>query len=163
MSDLYETRRVNLRVLVAEHGNGEISKAAGYKTASYLSQMIGAKARREITEKTARKVEQALHLPTYWLDQERDPTCDPLSNNIEHVGGGAHIAVPNMEPVSILVKDETERFNLCAKIVHHSVGTQSANLSHIKFSKIVWLVFQLKSDDEEDLKNFAENLIRIAI
>lgn len=72
MADLYEIRRNNLRALIIKHGNGEIAKAAEYPTPSYLSQMVGAKSKRGITEKTARRIESALLLPIYWLDQERD-------------------------------------------------------------------------------------------
>lgn len=36
MSTIYEIRRDNLRTLIRERGNGEVSKAAGYATASIL-------------------------------------------------------------------------------------------------------------------------------
>ena len=43
MATIYEIRRDNLKALIREHGNGEVSKAAGYPSASYISQMVGPK------------------------------------------------------------------------------------------------------------------------
>ena len=43
MATIYEIRRDNLKALIREHGNGEVSKAAGYSSASYISQMVGPK------------------------------------------------------------------------------------------------------------------------
>ena len=73
MKSNYQTRRHNLRNLIAEWG-GPTSLAAklGYSNGSYVAQLAGPHPSREISEKVARTIEQRLALPANWLDQEHD-------------------------------------------------------------------------------------------
>jgi hypothetical protein len=70
MSRVVEVRRANVRQLMGERGGlTDLSKRLGYKNPSFLSQMTGPEPTREITEKTARKIEKALALDPGSLDQ----------------------------------------------------------------------------------------------
>jgi hypothetical protein len=63
-------RRFHLRCLIAEYGGQtELSKALGYVTSTFLTQMVGPTPIRGITEKTARQYEEKLGLPHLVLDQ----------------------------------------------------------------------------------------------
>lgn len=69
MSDVTEMRRRALREAVEKIGGvSKASKLLGYTNPSFLSQMIGPNPTREITEKTARKFEEKLHLAPGTLD-----------------------------------------------------------------------------------------------
>lgn len=64
-----ETRRNNLRALIEKHGGvAKLSRKMGYANASFLSQMAGPNPSRDITEKTARKLEQTMGIPKGTLD-----------------------------------------------------------------------------------------------
>lgn len=71
--DITEIRRVNIRTLVEKRGMlSKLSKALGYKNPSFLSQMVGPNPTREVTEKFARRVEEAAGLEPGALDRPRD-------------------------------------------------------------------------------------------
>lgn len=66
---VYDQRRENLRSLIKQwDGPGPLATKLGYSNASFLVQMAGPNPSREVTEKTARAVEQKLDLPALWLD-----------------------------------------------------------------------------------------------
>lgn len=66
-----DSRRKNLKLLLHQWGGpSSLAKRLGQSGPSYLSQM--ANGHRPITEKTARKIEAAVDLPTGWLDQEHE-------------------------------------------------------------------------------------------
>lgn len=68
-NNIFEYRRANLRNLIEKwHGPLTLSKKLGYSNASFLVQMCGPNPTREVTEKTARKIEDVLGLPAGWLD-----------------------------------------------------------------------------------------------
>lgn len=68
-TDVFLTRRNNLRALIQQHeGATPLAKALGYGSPSYLSQMVGPHPTRQVTEKVARTIERRLLLPTGWLD-----------------------------------------------------------------------------------------------
>lgn len=70
---LSETRRENIRQLVKTNGGtSAVAKRLGYRNPSFLSQLIGPKPTREVTEKTARGIEQAFELPEGTLDRPGD-------------------------------------------------------------------------------------------
>lgn len=70
MASTYENRRENLRKLVEQWGGPKpLAGKLGYRNASFLVQMAGPNPNREVTEKTARKIEEALDLRVGWLDQ----------------------------------------------------------------------------------------------
>lgn len=69
MENAYDNRRANLRQLVEQWGGPKpLSVKLGYSNASFVVQMAGPNPTREVTEKTARKIEQTLGLPPGWLD-----------------------------------------------------------------------------------------------
>ncbi|MEN9316090.1 MAG: hypothetical protein RIS35_2483 [Pseudomonadota bacterium] len=72
MNNVGETRRANIRALVAERGGlTKLARILGYKNPSFLSQMISANPTREVTERTARGIEEALGLPDGHLDRDQ--------------------------------------------------------------------------------------------
>lgn len=67
-SDIQRIRREALRRLVEKHGGPTtLGRMLGFKGPSYVSQMVTGL--RPITEKTARKIEEALELKQWALDQ----------------------------------------------------------------------------------------------
>lgn len=88
-------RRENLRALIGERGVlTDLSNRLGYKNPSFLSQMAGPNPTREITEKTARKIEQTLRMEPGALDrpvayvrpQEADGTAQMVADALRLVG-----------------------------------------------------------------------------
>jgi len=69
---LVDARRKNLRRLADQHGATRLSEMLGHKSVSFFSQMVGPKARRVVTERTARTIEQRLGLEPGWLDLDFD-------------------------------------------------------------------------------------------
>ena len=71
MRSVYEQRRVNLRALAQQWGGPtSLAKKLGHSNGSYLAQLIGPNPSRDVSEKTAREIEQRLGLPIGWLDGE---------------------------------------------------------------------------------------------
>jgi hypothetical protein len=69
MKNVYDIRRDNLKALIREYGGPlPLSIKIGYTNASFLVQMAGPNPIRDVTEKTARKIEDKLGLPAGWLD-----------------------------------------------------------------------------------------------
>lgn len=86
-SKLTDNRRENVRALVELRGGvSKLSRALGYKNPSFISQMAGPEPTRDITEKTARRIEQVLNLPMGSLDlppgskPQASATAAPLDN-----------------------------------------------------------------------------------
>lgn len=66
-----DIRRTNLRTLIEQHGGvSRLSEKLGYSSPSFLVQQAGPNPSREVTEKSARRFEQKLGLPTGTLDQD---------------------------------------------------------------------------------------------
>lgn len=151
MKTLYEIRRENLRTLVQERGNSEVAKAAGYKSPSYLSQMIGRKAIRPVTEDTARRVEVGLHLPHLSLDQERDPYGRPVAGS----GRREH----DNEPLSMVSPDQ---FSNCATIVSNEMVAAGVKTTADKFAVIVGLLINSPDQSDDGLHALAAQLVKIS-
>lgn len=84
--DTFSNRRANLRDLIEQwHGPLTLAKKIGYSNASFLVQMAGPNPTREVTEKTARKVEQVLGLPAGWMDEPPGRENTPNKVNISLV------------------------------------------------------------------------------
>lgn len=76
--DVYRTRRENLRRLAVEWGGPtSLAKKLGHSNGSYLAQLIGPNPSREVSEKTARDIEQRLGLPLGWCDTEHSGQSQP--------------------------------------------------------------------------------------
>lgn len=79
-SPLSNTRRENLRRLIAERGGANaVAKALGYTNASFLSQMAGPSPMREVSEKTCRTFEKRLGLPSGYLDRSEGSSAPPVA------------------------------------------------------------------------------------
>lgn len=98
-----EVRREQLKKLFVQHGGSKkLSELLGYSNASFLVQMAGPSPTRDVTEKTARKIEQTLGLPEKWLDSLEDAS-DQSSRSVIDVAEmlatalekqGTHVQLP---------------------------------------------------------------------
>ena len=167
MATLYDIRRENLKTLVADKGNTEVAKAAGYSSSSYLSQMVGPKSKRPVTEATARKVERALGLPHLWLDAERDPYGHPLTR--EYI---EHFSTPNPPVESYKVDNErlpdshildTDKMLMCASLVSNVAADLGVRLSTTKFKMIVNMLMDTDDQSENTLTRTANQLVKLSM
>lgn len=156
MSTVYEIRRENLRHLIRQHGNASVSHAAGYSSASYVSQMAGRKAQRPVTEQTARRIEQSMNLPEFWLDQPRDP----YGNTITHAD---RKSPPPVEDSIPLVMIDQEQFAVCATHVSNAMVAAGAKLSTKKFTAIVGTLLNQVDQSDAALETSAKLLVSIAM
>lgn len=66
---MQDTRRKNLRTLAEQHGGiNAFAAELGYTNGSFLVQMTGPHPIREVSERTARRIEEKAGLPKGWLD-----------------------------------------------------------------------------------------------
>lgn len=65
-----DIRRENLRSLFALYSASAVSRKLGYKATSFMSQIAGPSPTREVTDKTARAIEEAYGYPRGTLDQQ---------------------------------------------------------------------------------------------
>ncbi len=128
MQTTLDYRRENLRKLI-EQWNGPLplAKKLGYKTASFLVQMAGPNPSREVSEKTARDVEEKLALPTMWLDQEH-----AKHNSKKAVGAAAHIRPSAPKHHETKVSDNTVDVGVISQVIR--VVGQAAEDAHVHFS-----------------------------
>ncbi len=78
MNSVFDIRRANLRTLIDQwNGPKPLSVKLGYSNASFLVQMAGPNPTREVTERTARKIEDSLGLPQGWLDTPAGNQTEP--------------------------------------------------------------------------------------
>ena len=80
MVDKAEVRLSNLRKLVTEHeGMNNLARKLGMAKGAYISQLLMEDPPRPFTEKTARKWERKLNLPTGFFDGDRVGETTPLN------------------------------------------------------------------------------------
>jgi hypothetical protein len=85
MPNVYEIRRDNLRKLIAQwDGPGNLGKKLGYSNASYLVQLAGPHPTRDIYERTARKIEAALDMPTGSMDGKTTAKAPTINTTLIH-------------------------------------------------------------------------------
>jgi len=73
MSKVAEYRRENIRALIDQRGGQtRLSKAMGWKNSSFLAQQVGPNPTREVTEKTARRIEEVMRLEPGTRDRPPD-------------------------------------------------------------------------------------------
>lgn len=70
----------NLRRLVLQSSATEVSQRLGYAQPTYLSQMVGPRANRPLSEKNARKYERKLGLAPGWFDKDHEQPAPPDQN-----------------------------------------------------------------------------------
>lgn len=81
MRSVYDIRRENLRVLMTQWGGPtSLAKKLGHANGSYLAQLAGPNPTRDMSERTARTIEQTLKLPVSWLDQPQQATAHKLND-----------------------------------------------------------------------------------
>ena len=69
MSDVFDTRRDNLRRLIAQWGGPtSLAKKLGHANGSYIAQLAGPHPTRDVSEKVAREIEHRLGIPDGWMD-----------------------------------------------------------------------------------------------
>lgn len=69
MDAVYAARRANLFVLADQHGGRKgLGDALGYTNGSYISQLLADPPTRNVSETTAREIENKLGLAEGWLD-----------------------------------------------------------------------------------------------
>lgn len=92
MQTVLDHRRANLRKLIDEwNGPLPLARKLGYANASFVVQMAGPNPSREVSEKTARMIEDKLGLDALWLDQPVTPAGNitvkrkrPREKAVEH-------------------------------------------------------------------------------
>jgi hypothetical protein len=83
MPQVYEVRRANLRKLMTQWGGPtSLATKLGHSNGSYLAQLAGPHPSREVSERTARQIEQALTLPTGYLDQAHPGAEHTLDDDV---------------------------------------------------------------------------------
>lgn len=113
--DVTKIRRENLRRLIREHHG---PKAFGERVSlatSFLVQMAGPNPTRNVSEATARKVEEALDLPSGWMDTPAEAIA--------------------IEPVNTSLVTEVIR------LVGQQCEAAGVKLSHAKFADLVTIVY----------------------
>ena len=114
---MQEIRRDNLRKLAAQWGGvGKLAEKLGYANASFLVQMCGPNPIREVTERTARRVEETLGLPRGWLD--RDGHAEPESDVVALVRAVA--AVVTQTGVTVT----PEKFADLIGVIYRKMGSK---------------------------------------
>jgi hypothetical protein len=70
-SERHATRAANLRLVASRYEHqADLAQVFGWRTASYLSQLIGPNPTRGLSEATSRRMEQTLGLPNHAFDDE---------------------------------------------------------------------------------------------
>ena len=120
MASVFDIRRANLRLLMRQWG-GPASLAAklGHSNGSYLAQLAGPHPSRDVSEKTARGIEQALGLTPSWMDR-------------------AHKAPPNEPDTSALID--------VMALVQDMLDAEKVKLPRAKFSELAALAYELAQE-----------------
>lgn len=160
MASIYEIRRDNLRLVVAERGATSVAKACGYKGPSYISQMAGTNPTRPIMEDNARKFETGLGLTKGWLDIERDNYGRPLSEN--STPPASLVPTSSTGGTISLNQIDVDRFTMVAKMVRDAAGATNKPLSAHVFKEIVALAYDEFSKDSDALREFIDKLVKIS-
>ena len=82
--DIHEIRRRNLRSLVEEHANGNLSRFVevtlrGSTSYKGLQQVTGPRAARNLGSALARRIETQLQLERGWMDQDRSGAAHTMT------------------------------------------------------------------------------------
>lgn len=136
MPNEYTNRRDNLRKLIEQWGGpSSLSSKLGYSNASFLVQMAGPNPIREISERTARKIERALDLPSGFLD------------------GKAPESVP---------KVSTELLTVVVRFVGQVCQDAGIKVTPAKFADIVSVVYADADKSGGLREDFARSIVQLA-
>ncbi|VUD48527.1 hypothetical protein TDB9533_01251 [Thalassocella blandensis] len=78
-----EIRRKNFQMLCDQHGRDVIAKKMKYSDTVYINQLYGGHA--PCGDRTARKIETSLKLPTGWMDEQHDKDDPEITAYIEEL------------------------------------------------------------------------------
>lgn len=166
-----ETRRKNLRAIIEKQGGvSKLARAMGYSNPSFLSQMAGPKPTREITEKSARKLETAMGLPTGALDH--DETVYPTGELQTQAAPGAAPAsprpaavipatAPRANGVQPAVADSAALVAEVIRLVGGACEAERVTPSMSKFADVVALVYQDAMGGAKPTEDKARMLARL--
>lgn len=106
---VHALRRENLRALIGERGGlTDLSNKLGYSNPSFLSQMAGPNPTREITERTARKIEQTLRMepgvldrPVAYADRQQGGNVQLVADALRLVGKVCEAEGVNLGPAKL--------------------------------------------------------------
>lgn len=128
--DLKQTRLMNARLAFEREGGvGSVAKRMGYSNSSFLVQIFGPNPNREPTEKTMRKIEKALGLPTGALDK---PVFGPLAAEPPPKGTPA---VLNREVLTQVIE-----------LVNKLVNEERVNMNAERFSSLIVMAYEDAAD-----------------
>lgn len=138
-----ETRRKNLRAIIEKQGGvSKLARLMGYSNPSFLSQMAGPKPTREITEKSARKLESAMGLSAGALD--RDETVYPggEANSIPPEAGAAPAPARQTPGTAPALQGSAALVAEVVRLVGGACEAERVTPSMSKFADVVALVYQ---------------------
>jgi hypothetical protein len=146
VSKVSDIRRANIRQLIAERGGlTSLSNSMGYKNPSFLSQMTGPRPSREITEKTARRIEEKLSLAPGTLDRQKSAYA-PIQ--------ATPAASPEHEAAVAMVAD-------VIRFVGKVCADEGLNLGPAKFAEIVAIAFGDAAERGEPRREHVTQLVRL--
>lgn len=140
--DLKTNRIANARLAIEQAGGvGQVAAKMGYANASFLVQMFGPNPTRPASEKTVRKMEAALRLPTGSLDQQpRDqlPAASATQVNTQQL-------VQMIQMVSRLSSEEgvtltTDRFATLVAMAYEESAEHAGQVREGKIRQVVQLL-----------------------
>ena len=130
-------RRENMRKLIQHWGGPSVlAKKMGHVNASFLVQMAGPNPTRNVSERTARTVEQALGLEAGWVDRQHSAPSSPLHIDAGSISGAIQRVQSFSEQSG--VKLSTAKFGDVVAILYES-ATSSRNIDDDLLRKIISL------------------------
>ena len=103
-----ENRLENLRRLIKKFdGPALLAAKLGYANASFLVQMAGPNPTRDISEKTARKIETSLNLPEGWLDAKSGEESPVTHVDAAKLSDVVRVVVHLTNQAGVVLKPET--------------------------------------------------------
>lgn len=151
LSKIATIRRDNLRTLCDIHGGGAaLARKLGYKTASFMSQMAGPRPTREVTEKSARAIEEALELARGTMDIEGwDPTA-----------GAAPVAPA--APVGAITPSNTAVITDVIRLIGQVSESENVTVPPLKLPDMVAMTFADAMDrDGVPRASFVKQLVHL--
>jgi hypothetical protein len=172
--DLADIRRTNLRNIVTQWGGpSNLARKLGYNNPSYLVQMVGPKPTRDVTEKTAVKIETALGLQQGALSQGvfsltgTEAGGVPPNGGIDSRGGppagGPVTNGHTLESAQHPIKLTGGHIALAISAVSRGCESLGVKLTTNKFADVVAFVYEsLEERGSLPEASRIEQLIRIA-
>ena len=157
MATMIEIRRENLRRLLESVSSTEVARQAGYSGPSYISQMAGPNPTKDITEKSARRLETGLGLPAYWMDREQDSYgagALPISHAVQESPPPAYHSTTVVD---------SERFTDCAYLLMDVLTKCNVKLPRKKFSVVVGMMLDSSDQSDDALIKLAERLVSLSM